>query len=431
MTVEKFGIGVNSAALVALLALAACGPAKTPAAPPPPQAVEAVAVGAPRASGGVTATGTLERRREMALSFRIAGVLTRVSVEAGDSVRAGQVLATIDPAAVDARQQASSADLDKARRELDRAKTLYAKGYVTKARLDDAESAVRSAGAAYNSAAFDRRWAQLVSPASGVVLERKAQAGEVVQPGQAVVSVADLASPLVLRVPLPDRDVAGVGVGAPVEVTVDALPGQTLAGHVTRVGQSADARTGAVTVEIEVAARRPELRSGQIATARLASRVATTAKAGFARIPAEAVLEASGGKAAVLRLDNAKGNEGPPHARPVRRLRRRRRPGRRPARRRAGDHRRRRLRLGRRPGDGDRSEGPGPEERAMMSVALNFAPLPSQPSSRALCPGPLVQLTVTCNGALARHPSAPAADRGVPGTRPGMTVEFRARGPST
>jgi len=139
-----------------------------------------------------------------------------------------------------------------------------------------------------------------------VVLERKAQAGEVVQPGQAVVSVADLNSPLVLRAPLPDRDVAGIGIGAPVEVTVDALPGQVLAGRVTRVGQSADARTGAVIVEIEVAAR-PELRSGQIATARLASRVQAPAGAGFARIPAEAVLEASGGQAAVLRLDDGPG----------------------------------------------------------------------------------------------------------------------------
>ena len=282
----------------ALLTLAACGPAKTPPAPPPPQAVEAVAVAAPRTANGVTATGTLERRREMALSFRIAGVLTRVGVEAGDAVRAGQVLATIDPAGVDARQQGSSADLE-------RAKTLYAKGYVAKVRVDDAESAVRSAGAAYSAAAFDRRWAQLVSPASGVVLERKAQAGEVVQPGQAVVSVADLNSPLVLRVPLPDRDVAGIGVGAPVEVTVDALPGQTLTGHVTRVGQSADARTGAVTVEIEVAAR-PDLRSGQIASAHIASRAASTATTGFSRIPAEAVLEASGGSAFVLRLDGGR-----------------------------------------------------------------------------------------------------------------------------
>jgi len=294
---------VREGALAALaLALAACGPAKTPAAPPPPQAVEAVAVSAPRAEGGVTATGTLERRREMALSFRIAGVLTKVSVEAGDLVRAGQVLATIDPAAVDARQQASGADLDKARRDLERARTLYAKGYVAKVRVDDAESAVRSASAAYGGAAFDRRWAQLVSPASGVVLARQAQAGEVVQPGQAVVSVADLDSPLVLRAPLASRDVAGVGVGSAVEVTVDALPGQILAGRVTRIGQAADGRTGAVTVEIEVAAR-PDLRSGQIASARIASR-APAANAGFARIPAEAVLEASGGKAAVLRLDN-------------------------------------------------------------------------------------------------------------------------------
>jgi RND family efflux transporter MFP subunit len=307
MTAQRWKLGLASAAL---LALAACGPAKTPAAPPPPQAVEAVAVSAPRATGGVTATGTLERRREMALSFRIAGVLTKVAVEAGDPVRAGQVLASIDPAAVDARQQAMSSDLDKARRDLERAKTLYAKGYVTKVRVDDAESAVRSAGAAFNAAAFDRRWAQLVSPASGVVLERKAQAGEVVQPGQAVVTVADLNSPLVLRVPLPDREVAGVAVGTPVEVSVDALPGQILAGHVTRVGQSADARTGAVTVEIEVATR-PDLRSGQIATARLASRVATTTGPTFARIPAEAVLEASGGKAAVLRLDGGRARRTP------------------------------------------------------------------------------------------------------------------------
>ena len=58
--------GASRGALIALLTastLAACGPAKTSAAPPPPQAVEAVAVSAPRASGGVTATGTLERRR--------------------------------------------------------------------------------------------------------------------------------------------------------------------------------------------------------------------------------------------------------------------------------------------------------------------------------------------------------------------------------
>lgn len=287
------------------LMLVACGgKAETPQAAQPP-AVEAVTVSAPGAASELTASGALQRRREMALSFRIPGVLTRMNVEAGDTVRAGQALAAIDPAGVDARQTQAAADLERARRDADRARKLYSTGFVAKARLDDAESALKAAQAAHAGAAFDRRWAALASPVSGVVLARAAQAGEVVAAGQTVLTVADLSSPLVLRLPLPARDAARVKVGSSAAVTADALPGQTLTGVVTRLGQAADARTGAVTVEIEVQAP-PELKSGQIAAARLQAPAAqTAASAEFARIPAEALLEASGDKAAVLRLDGA------------------------------------------------------------------------------------------------------------------------------
>jgi hypothetical protein len=53
------------------------------------------------------------------------------------------------------------------------------------------------------------------------------------------------------------------------------------------------------------------------------------------------------------------------------------------------------------------------------------SPIPINPSSRALCPGPMVQLTVRRLGALARHSSALATESWVPGTRPGMTVSNR------
>ncbi len=285
--------------------LASCGgKAEQAEAPALPTPVEAAQVAAPNTAAAVSGTGTLERRREMALSFRIAGVLTRMSVEAGDSVRAGQVIATIDPANLDARQQQTSADLERARRDVERDKALFEKGYVSRQRLDDRQSVLKSAQAAYSSASFDRRWAQLVSPASGVVLARTAQTGEVVQPGQVVARVADLTSPLVLRLPLAARDAARVRVGDSARVKVEDLGGQLLDGTVTRVGEAADTRTGAVTVEIELAGR-PELRSGQIANAELSVRAASPASAGvaFARIPAEAVLEAQGARAFVLRLD--------------------------------------------------------------------------------------------------------------------------------
>ena len=287
----------------ALPLLASCGgKTKEAEAPAQPTPVEAARVAAPNAAATVSGTGTLERRREMALSFRIAGVLTRMSVEAGDSVRAGQVIATIDPANLDARQQQTSADLERARRDVERDKALFEKGYVSRQRLDDRQSVLKSAQAAHGSAAFDRRWAQLVSPASGVVLARTAQTGEVVQPGQVVARVADLTRPLVLRLPLAARDAARVRVGDSARVKVEDLGAQPLNGTVTRVGEAADTRTGVVTVEIELAGR-PDLRSGQIASAELSVRAAASAGAGFARIPAEAVLEAQGARAFVLRLD--------------------------------------------------------------------------------------------------------------------------------
>lgn len=296
--------------VLAALVLAGCGGgSEKPATRPPPAVETASVIAADGAQGGLLAAGMLERRREMTLSFRIAGVITRLNVDAGDTVAAGQLLATLDPAAVDARQVQAEAEVERARRDLQRDQTLFDKGYVSRQRLDDRRSALKSAQAAYDAAAFDRRWARLASPAGGVVLERLAQSGEVVQPGQAVLRIADLGSPLVLRVPLADRDVGRVSIGQPVEVRFDALPGQTVTGRVVKLGQAADARTGAVSVEVELPGGRPELRSGLTATARFAG--LGGGGDGTVLVPAEAILEADGEKAFVMRLDGDRARRTP------------------------------------------------------------------------------------------------------------------------
>lgn len=295
-----------STALLAAGLLVGCGGKPKTDEPVAPTPVEAARVAAPGGSGAVTGAGTLERRREMALSFRIPGVLTTLRVEAGDRVQAGQAIASIDPAGVDARQQQTSADLERARRDVERDKALFDKGYVSRQRIDDRTSALKAAQAAYDAARFDRRWASLVSPVSGVVLERRAQAGEVVAAGQVVARVADLASPLVLRLPLAARDAARVRVGDSAQVTVEDLGSQALTGRVTRVGEAADTRTGAILVEIELSAPPANLRSGQVAHATLQVRAAPGATTGYARIPAEAVLEATGQRAFVYRFDGGK-----------------------------------------------------------------------------------------------------------------------------
>ncbi|WP_332367259.1 efflux RND transporter periplasmic adaptor subunit [Caulobacter sp. NIBR2454] len=285
---------------LAALGLAACGDEK-PAETTPPPAVQAITAPAGSQQAAVVATGRIERRREMTLSFRIGGVMTAMNVEAGDPVRTGQALASIDSSGVDAGQARASADVERARRDLERDRALFEKGYVSKQRMDDRASALKVAQASLSAAAFDRRWASLTSPVSGVVLERLAQAGEVVAPGQAVLRVADLNSPLVLRVPIPDREVARLRAGAPAQVKL-AEGGGLLTGRITRIGQQSGARTGAVEVEIELAAA-PGLRSGQIATAEIAASPLPGATNQMVRIPAEAIIEAQGASAHVFVIE--------------------------------------------------------------------------------------------------------------------------------
>jgi len=280
--------------------LAACGGADPEAATAPLPAVEAVAVRDPSGASQITATGALARQREAQLSFRVPGVITELTVDEGDTVRAGQVIARLDPTTVEAGRQRAQVELDRARRDLERDQALFDKGFVSRQRIDDRKSALAAAEAAYASAAFDRRWATLTAPAAGVVLSRTMAAGQVVQAGQAVVTVADAGSPLVLRAPVPDSQASRIAMGALAEVQVGD---QTLPGRVILIGGESGAATGTVDVEIEIAAA-PGMRSGQVATASIAGAPSQGGEAGYSRAPAEAIQEADNGRAFVLRLDN-------------------------------------------------------------------------------------------------------------------------------
>jgi multidrug efflux pump subunit AcrA (membrane-fusion protein) len=132
------------------------------------------------------------------------------------------------------------------------------------------------------------------------VLERRAQAGEVVQPGQAVIVVGDASSSFIVRAPIPDREVGRIRQGAPATVSAAALGERTLVGVVQSIGQRSGAQTGAVEAEVRVPYD-PALRSGMVARAEIALSGAGAPSA-YARAPAEAVLEADAGRAFVYRL---------------------------------------------------------------------------------------------------------------------------------
>jgi RND family efflux transporter MFP subunit len=244
----------------------------------------------------IVATGTVAPADEIALGFKTGGVIQRIAVDAGDPVRAGQTLASLDLREIDASLAKARSGAAKAERDLARARRLYADSVVTLAQHQDAETAAELARADLEAAAFNRRYAVIVAPASGVVLHRAAEPGENISAGATVLVVGTRGAGRgnVLEIGLADRDAVSVQKGDPALARFDALPGREFAGRVTRIGAAADPVTG--TYEVEIALDDAgALAAGLVGRAEI--RPARGAPATL--IPIEAVLEADGADATV------------------------------------------------------------------------------------------------------------------------------------
>lgn len=245
----------------------------------------------------VTATGTLRPKEEVALSFKISGVVASVTVDEGTAVHAGDTLAKLDLREIDAAVARAQSVADKAERDVARVRRLQADSVATLSQLQDGETAADVARADLETARFNRRFAVIVAPAAGVILQRRVEPGELVAPGHTVLLLGSHGRGEVVRVALADRDVVRVRQGDPAAVRFDALAERRFAGRVSEVAPSADPATGTYMVEIALpdAAGLP---SGLMA--------AVVIRPGRGRpttvVPVEAILEADGEQATVFVL---------------------------------------------------------------------------------------------------------------------------------
>ena len=246
----------------------------------------------------ITATGVVALRDEVALSFKIGGIVQQVFVRAGESVRAGQVLATLDLREIDAQLTKANSGATKADRDLARATRLYNDSVATRQQLDDAATAAEVAHADVATASVNRQYARIVAPSAGVILRRDVEPGELVSPGTSVLTLGSRTGGTILRVALVDRDVVRIRQGDEATVLVDVRPSERLRGRVRQIGAEADARTGTYEVEINIEAA-GGLASGMIGRAELVPNGAAALRS----VPIEALLEADGDRASLFALD--------------------------------------------------------------------------------------------------------------------------------
>lgn len=278
--------------LVAVAAVALVVWASHPSTPPPANAdagkqaplVSVITPGRTSVAGTISATGVLAARHEMPVgAVGDGGEIQAVLVNAGDWVRAGQLLARIDPA-VAAEQLANAraniavaeADARLAQANLDRALKLVARGFISKANIDqltatrDAAAArVKVAAAAAGEAAARLRRLDILAPADGLVLERDVEPGAVVGPGSGVLFRIAQHGEMELRARLSESDLAQLRVGQPAVVT-PAGASASATGHIWQLAPMIDAATRQGAARIALAWT-PAIRPGGFASATINS----------------------------------------------------------------------------------------------------------------------------------------------------------------
>ena len=241
--------------------------------------VRTVTVARQPAGETVVFTGHIEAENEAALSFRISGRMIERSVNVGDRVQPGQVLARLDPQdernglrSAQASLSAAQGQLTQARNNFERQRRLQQRGVISKAEFDSAQEALHTAQARVDDAeaqmklASDRlSFTELKADAAGSVTARGAEPGEVVQAGQMIVRIARQdGRDAVFDVPAQLLRSAPTDAEISVHLTED--PSVTAMGRVREVGEQADPVTRTFQVKVGLTDPPPAMRLGSTVT---------------------------------------------------------------------------------------------------------------------------------------------------------------------
>jgi RND family efflux transporter MFP subunit len=290
---------ITTGTLVLALALAGCQ--QETKAPEPVRPVLSMVL-EPSRSNGTIAVGVVEPRYKTNLAFRVLGRLTARPVHVGDLISEGQTVAIIDSTALELAVRSAKAELAKAEAQLattrateERQRTLITSDATTRQMLDNSEQAragveasVAHAQASLTKAIEQQSYAQLKADFAGVVIAVGAEVGQVVSPGQNVVTVArpDIREAVVdigedFPVPLE--------IGLPFTVGLQLIPAVQVDGKIREISPQADPLTRLRRIRIALNNAPDNFRLGATVTAKLGKEQNL-----ILRLPASAVLAKDG-----------------------------------------------------------------------------------------------------------------------------------------
>ena len=270
----------------------------TNSATPPAEAAEAKQVAVPVTVAPVMVrpsirlvnfVGTLYGNEEVTLSSQVEGQIKSLSVDLGDQVAAGQVVAQIDDDQLQARLREAEATLAKARADEARGRQLLDGRVISTQEYETMKTHAAVAQAQRDTLTVTIRHTRVESPINGAVAKRSVSAGEYVHAGsQLFTLVAE--DPLKLRGDVPERFAHELQINQTVQVRVDAFPDTVFTGRLARISPASNPENRSLAVEAVVDNREHNLKPGFFANAGVVTRTDDRAL----MVPQEALITFAG-----------------------------------------------------------------------------------------------------------------------------------------
>jgi RND family efflux transporter MFP subunit len=271
----------RAAFLLILPLLAACSEAPPPPAAPKLVRTQKVGAGDTALDGADRSySGEVRSRIETTLAFRVGGKIVERRVDVGTAVKAGQVLARLDPADAGLQATQAEAQLALAAADLARYRDLKARNYISASALDARETTFKAAQAQAALAKNQTSYTTLVADRNGVIGQVLAEPGQVVSAGQPVFRLAPDGE-REIAIALPEGELAGFKAGQAAEVTFWATSGpaaKPLAGRLREISPVADPVTRTFAARVSLKDADPLLPIGMTATVRFPAGAAGATK---------------------------------------------------------------------------------------------------------------------------------------------------------
>lgn len=213
------------------------------------------------------AVGTLKSRQGVTLRPEVSGRIRSFGFQEGQRVRRGQLMVQLDDTLQRAQLQQAEAQASIARTQLQRNRDLVAQNFVSQSAVDQSAAALEVAAAQVALAQAQLARMRIVAPFDGQAGILMVDLGDYVKDGADLVKIEDT-SQVWVEFSLPERDLARVRTGLPVDVQVDALPGRAFKARIEALDSQVDANGRSLLVRARLDNRDGVLRPGMFARAR-------------------------------------------------------------------------------------------------------------------------------------------------------------------